>query len=228
MGCSSPIARKRQKRSARAGLGARRGENRRIGVQGDEKPNSIAGYLRRHHLGLIAIFIALTGTAAALPGKNKVDSGDIKAGQVKGSDLANNSVTSPKVADGSLLAEDFAAGELPAGPQGETGPPGPPNPNAEMLDGLDSTAFAPTGHNHDGAYVNEGQVNSVSAGMIVNPTRAISIPLLSFANCTTLDEHLNFNIAAAGKPEFIGSGSDGGPLTLRWRANDEAPLHART
>ena len=34
-------------------------------------------------------------------------------------------MTSPKVANGALLGEDFAAGQLPSGPKGATGPEGP-------------------------------------------------------------------------------------------------------
>lgn len=50
---------------------------------------------------------------------------------MKAPDLANNAVTSPKVANGSLLGEDFATGQLqqgPAGPQGEPGPQGSQGP----------------------------------------------------------------------------------------------------
>jgi hypothetical protein len=74
---------------------------------------------------------ALSGTAVALPGKNSVDSGDIKRGAVKRSDIGKNAVTSPKVKNSSLRAEDFAPGQLPQGapgPQGPQGPQGPPGP----------------------------------------------------------------------------------------------------
>ena len=73
-------------------------------------------YVKQHHLGLIALFVALGGTsyaASQLP-KNSVGATQIKA----------NAVTSPKVKDGSLQASDFKAGELPAGAPGQTGPQG--------------------------------------------------------------------------------------------------------
>jgi hypothetical protein len=63
----------------------------------------------------IALFIALGGATYAavhLP-KNSVGSKQIKKKAVKTSDLAADAVTSPKVANGSLLGEDFAAGQLP-------------------------------------------------------------------------------------------------------------------
>jgi hypothetical protein len=112
------------------------------------------GYLRRklsyaNVVATIGLFIALGGSAYAI-GQNSVGSKQIKPSAVKTSDLADDAVTAPKVADGSLLAEDFASGELPAGergpigpegPKGETGPPGAPNPNAQTLDGKDSSEF---------------------------------------------------------------------------------------
>ncbi len=85
-------------------------------------------FVRQNVISLVALFVALSGTALALPGKNTVDSGDIKPKQVKASDLAPNSVASPTVADGSLLSEDFAAGVLLAGPQGPAGAQGAQGP----------------------------------------------------------------------------------------------------
>ena len=54
----------------------------------------LAQYIRQHHLGLIAIFIALTGTAYAAT-------------------LPRNSVTSKQVKNRSLLAKDLKRGVLP-------------------------------------------------------------------------------------------------------------------
>ena len=53
-------------------------------------------------IAFIALLAALSGTAVALPGTNRVDSGDIKNKQVKGKDLANNGVTGKKVKNSSL------------------------------------------------------------------------------------------------------------------------------
>lgn len=78
-------------------------------------------------VALLALFIALAGSsyAAISLSRNSVQSKHIVDGQVKRSDLGKNAVTSAKVADLSLLAKDFKAGQLPAGergPQGATGP----------------------------------------------------------------------------------------------------------
>src|SRR5215218_7081660 len=76
-------------------------------------------YLRRHHLALLALFIALGGTsyaAVSLP-RNSVGTSQLKA----------SAVTSAKVKNRSLKAADFAKGTLRTGargPQGQVGPAG--------------------------------------------------------------------------------------------------------
>lgn len=100
-------------------------------------------YLRRHHIGLAALFIALGGTSYAavqLP-KNSVGANQIKASavgsseiknrSVTGTDVKNSSLTAADIKNGSLTAADFKASDLPRGatgpqgPKGETGPAGP-------------------------------------------------------------------------------------------------------
>jgi Collagen triple helix repeat (20 copies) len=75
----------------------------------------LVSYLRRHHIGLLALCIALTGTAYAAT---------LPRNSVGGPQLKRNAVTSPKVKAGSLLASDFKSGQLPAGPRGPQGPRG--------------------------------------------------------------------------------------------------------
>jgi hypothetical protein len=87
---------------------------------------SILRYVRRHHLALLALFIALGGTSVAA--KNAL--------------LPRNSVASPQVVNGSLLKADLAKKTIKAlkgnrGPQGATGPRGPR--------GADSTVPGPQG-----------------------------------------------------------------------------------
>lgn len=90
---------------------------------------TLVAHLRSNVVGYVALFFALglgSAWAATELDKNEVKSKHIAPGQVKKSDLGKNAVTSPKVANGSLLGEDFAAGQLP---QGEPGPPGEPGSN---------------------------------------------------------------------------------------------------
>jgi hypothetical protein len=80
---------------------------------------TVVSYVRRHHLGMLALFVALSGTAyaATLP-RNSVGTAQLK----------RNAVTSAKVKPRSLLGSDFRRGQLPAGPQGPQGPQGPRGP----------------------------------------------------------------------------------------------------
>jgi len=72
-----------------------------------------------HHVGLLALFVALSGTAyaATLP-RNSVGTAQFK----------RNAVTSAKVKPFSLLRSDFRQGQIPAGPQGPEGARGPEGP----------------------------------------------------------------------------------------------------
>lgn len=68
----------------------------------------IAEHLRGNVVGYVAVFLALAGTAVALPGRNTVDSGDIINGEVKRRDLAAGSVsTSPSGPAGGHLAGSY-------------------------------------------------------------------------------------------------------------------------
>lgn len=74
-------------------------------------------------VALVALFVALSeaGYAAVVLPKNSVGSVQIRDGQVKRADLAGSVVNSGKVADRSLLALEFALGQLPAGRLGQSG-----------------------------------------------------------------------------------------------------------
>jgi hypothetical protein len=95
-------------------------------------------------VALAALFVALGGSSyAALALKaNSVSSKHIKNGQVKGVDLGKASVDSSKVVNGKLRAEDFAAGQLPAGARGPQGAPGATGaPGSDGADGADGSAL---------------------------------------------------------------------------------------
>jgi hypothetical protein len=67
-------------------------------------------------VGYIALFcFVLGGTAVALPGKNKVDTGDIKKNAVRTSDIAPKAVTAAKIAprsvDGLRVIDNSLTGE---------------------------------------------------------------------------------------------------------------------
>jgi hypothetical protein len=67
-------------------------------------------------VALLALFIALTGTAYAALGKNSVGPKQLKSKAVTSGKIANNAVTSAKVANGSLTGQDInvkALGTVP-------------------------------------------------------------------------------------------------------------------
>ncbi len=66
----------------------------------------------------LALFIALGGSAYAV---SKLPKNSVGPKQIR-----KNSVNSAKVKNHSLLAEDFRAGQLPAGKEGPRGPKGDP------------------------------------------------------------------------------------------------------
>jgi hypothetical protein len=86
--------------------------------------NGISNHIRSNIIGYVALFVALSASAYALPGTNTVDSGDIVNGQVKATDigtgqvgptdLAAGSVNSAKVATNSLTGADLANGRVQA------------------------------------------------------------------------------------------------------------------
>lgn len=68
----------------------------------------IRGHIRSNVVGYIALFaFAISGTANALPGKNSVDSGDIKNDQVKTVDVRNDTLSG-----GGLTAADLRTGSV--------------------------------------------------------------------------------------------------------------------
>ena len=80
-------------------------------------------------VALTALFVALGGTgyaALTITGKN------VRNSSLTGRDIKNNSVRSADVAG--LLARDFKAGQLPAGPRGPAGSQGPQGQKGEKGD----------------------------------------------------------------------------------------------
>jgi hypothetical protein len=73
-------------------------------------------HLRRNAVAYVALFIALGGTSYAAI--------KLPANSVKAKQIAAGAVRSSEVKDRSLLAKDFKAGQLPAGPQGPKGDKG--------------------------------------------------------------------------------------------------------
>jgi hypothetical protein len=95
-----------------------------------ERPlTAIAKYLPSPAMTVacLALIVALGGVsyAAGVLPTNSVGTKQLRKAAVTKGKLGRNAVTSSRVADGSLLANDFAAGQLKPGPQGRKGPQGP-------------------------------------------------------------------------------------------------------
>ena len=72
----------------------------------------IRNHIRSNLVGYVAVFLALGGTAAALPGSNTVFSDDITNGEVKAPDVANNAINTTKIAAGQVRNPDLATGAV--------------------------------------------------------------------------------------------------------------------
>ena len=72
----------------------------------------IRRHLQTHIVGYLALFVALGGTALALPGHKTVKGDDLADGAVKKRALASAAVVSGKLAGGSVKAEKLAAGAV--------------------------------------------------------------------------------------------------------------------
>jgi hypothetical protein len=85
---------------------------------------TIARHLRSNGLAYVALFIALTSTSYAAI--------TIPNNSVGNKQLKKDSVDSKKVKNKTLVADDFKAGQLPAGAQGLPGAQGPPGLQGEQ------------------------------------------------------------------------------------------------
>jgi hypothetical protein len=156
----------------------------------------LRAYLRTHHIGLLALFIALGGTsyAATLP-RNSVGATQLK----------KNAVTSAKVKNSSLLAKDFKAGQLPAGQAGPKGDPGAAGAKGDA--GLNGTAGTARAY-----------------GRVTGTTFSRSKNVVSVTNpfpgdfCITLDASIDASrTGAIVTPDYSGdSTGTGGNGTQAW------------
>lgn len=143
---------------------------------------SFASYVRQHHVGMLALFVALSGTAyaATLP-RNSVGTPQLK----------KDAVTSKKVKNASLLRKDFRSGQLPAGPAGPTGPVGPKgDPGATNLRVRKAAGFDEvTAYCQPGERATGGGAHSVNgfiwaSAPAANPEVIHGVPPLEFQGFT--------------------------------------------
>ena len=76
--------------------------------------SGLLSYLRQHHVGLAALFVAMGGTAYAGVAANSVDTQHIRDHAVTAPKIAADAVKSGKVDDGAIQRRDIAPGVIPA------------------------------------------------------------------------------------------------------------------
>jgi hypothetical protein len=72
---------------------------------------SLLSYLRRHHAGLLALFLTLGGTSYAVA-TGSIDSREIRDGTVRSRDVRNNSLVGRDVRNGGIGSQDVRDGRL--------------------------------------------------------------------------------------------------------------------
>jgi len=113
-----------------------------------------------------ALFVALGGVSVAatndfLP-KNSVGTAQIQNDSVTRAKIAHQSITSVLVKPGSLMASDFAAGQIPAGPKGDTGAVGPQGPQGATGPQGPAGTLGTMGVAQGGTWVAAGHAGSVT------------------------------------------------------------------
>jgi len=170
-------------------------------------------------IALIALFVSLGGTAAALSGSNTVFSDDIVDNQVFSADVRNDTLAggglgAADLKPSSVGTSEVAANSLNGGDINESGLG--TVPNANQLDGIDSTAFldrCPAGTSEFGRICagSDGQARSWLGA--IGYCSGLGLRLASFSEAVTLSQ--NHDVPGVGPvPEeywtdnYFGDGSD--------------------
>jgi len=213
-----------------------------------EKETHVKGIRRLtspHLIAMLALFVALGGTAGAagiklITGaeiKNRSITGvDVKRASLTGSHLRNGTVTGLDIRDHALRSADFALVDLArlVGAKGDTGPMGPQGPASGKGDagaaGPQGLAGAPamlesagsTGADISG-YQNGDPIVAISAGA---PGYYLAIASGTVTNTGAIDDYLNcgFDVSgtlagAAGFSTTAGSATSGSSVTVAVTSN---------
>jgi hypothetical protein len=169
-------------------------------------------------VALVALSSSLVGGAAAA---TLITGADIKNGSITDKDIRKNAVRTKHVTNGTLLSNDFKAGQLPAG---ATGPRGVPGANGEKGDPCLPTTPACVGPKGDPG---TNGTNGTAGTNGTNGTNGASVFASSIPSGTTLTGIIHrkhdctvqcrfdesFVVPAASPPTSANFASDGSGAT---------------
>jgi collagen triple helix repeat protein len=149
---------------------------------------AVTGYLRRHHVALLALFVALGGTSVAavrmLPA-NSVSSGQVVNGSLQTVDLngravaalkGNRGAPGPPGQSGAPGMPGAAGAQGPAGPKGDDGLQGVPGPpGAKGIPGP-FVETLPSGKSEKGVYAVAGTAGDTGEGFAAAISFGIPLP----------------------------------------------------
>ena len=169
-------------------------------------------------VAFIALLAALSGTAVALPGKNTVDSGDLKNAQVTGRDIANNAVTGRKIKNGAVGSGDVTDNSLTGADvnEGSLGqvPSAASAATADTLDGRNSTDFLPASGDAPTGSILRGVLN-IGAGYddatTPSPAGTLGTGDISFGVRFATQPSFHYVEAGQAGPPGCNSGTAGAP-----------------
>lgn len=176
----------------------------------------VLSYVRNHHLGLIAIFIALTGTAYAASKtapKNSVITKSIRKAAVTKQKLAPNSVDGSKVIDGSLTGADLNVGTLGVVPNASHAAIADNATKADNASKADHATNADSAKDADHA-TNSDQLGGQSASAYLKGTDSVPGGVLGGTYAAPTLRGSGFGTAGPESlfsPEMCSSGAVSGP-----------------
>ena len=159
-------------------------------------------YLRRHHVGLVALFLVLGGTATAAV-TMKGNGGDGGAGAVTGKDVENNSLTGKDIRDNSIKAGELNPKSIPSTTYSVT----VLQPTGQGPQLINNYGFAGLAKAGTGQYVLTLEAGGADCNVVASPAFADSpnAPVLVYASEAAGDS-ISFTTARAdGTPEDLGT-----------------------
>ena len=156
-------------------------------------------------VAFVALLAALSGTAIALPGKNTVDSGDLKNGVVSTKDIKNNNVRGRDVRNNTLTGADInesTLGQVPSANSANsanTANSANSANTASAADSVDGLSFARINYR---APAGSGSQTILEFGGLTIAAECAVGPLLSATATSTVDNASILNLITTDGTSF--------------------------